>query len=134
MLERAKRLQELRTTRAKLEAAAKELKAEEVRIQESILQTMFEDGIQSVHYPEIGRLVRVNKTHYEIFDKEAFAKGILMSLTSAKAAGRPLAESALAQMRVSRESLEAYLGDTPEFAQTIGVRQVDKPELSFRKN
>ena len=132
--EMAHRYKELRSLRAKLEEKAKELKAQEQALQGDILQHMLEKNIQSVHYPGVGRLVRVTKSHYEITDKEAFAAAMLSSLSQAKAQGRPLAECALAQMRVSRESLEAFLEAFPAYKEQCGAIQVEKPELSLRKN
>lgn len=132
--ELAGQYKEIRQLRAKLEGKAKELKEQEQEIQSAILQRMLEDNIQSIHYPGVGRLVRVTKSHYEITDKEAFAAAMLSSLSQAKEQGRPLAECALAQMRVSRESLEAFLEAYPSFKEQCGAIQVEKPELSLRKS
>ena len=122
--------------RLKLDKASRELKeGKESELQDRILQHMLESGVQSIHYPELGRVIRTVKSHYEIVDKEKFANEVLDSLLEAHRDGRPLAESMLAQFRVSKESLEALLEhDSGATLEACGVTQVDKAELSIRKS
>lgn len=130
-----KQYKEVRELRMKLDRASKELKeGKESELQAGILQLMLESNVQSVHFPGVGRVVRVVKSHYEIADKEQFAAAMFRSMSAAASAGRPLAETVLAQFRVSKEALEGYIEDSGETAESCGITQVDKPELSIRKS
>lgn len=125
---------EVQALRKSLEAKAKELKEQmEDSLKMAILQEMQDEGVQSVHYPEIGRVVRSTRTHYEIFDKEAFATAMLRSIVTAAQQKRPLSEAMLAQYRPGKEAFEDYLKLFNTTAEASGVRQVDQPELSIRK-
>lgn len=122
--------------RLKLDKASKELKeGKESELQDRILQHMLEAGVQSIHYPEIGRIIRTTKSHYEIVDKEKFAREALYNMLEADRDGRPVAEAMLTQFRVGKESFESFLehsGGTK--IEDCGVSVVDKPELSIRKS
>lgn len=128
---------EVKELRLKLDKASRELKeGKESELQDRILQHMLESGVQSIHYPEIGRVIRTTKSHYEIVDKEKFAREALYNMLEADRDGRPVAEAMLAQFRVSKESLESLIehsnGETT--LEQCGVSVVDKPELSIRKS
>ena len=128
---------EVKELRLKLDKASRELKeGKESELQDRILQHMLESGVQSIHYPEIGRVIRTTKSHYEIVDKEKFAREALYSMLEADRDGRPVAEAMLAQFRVSKEAFESFIehsgGGTK--IEDCGVSMVDKPELSIRKS
>ena len=134
LLEMVKVYKEIKELRMKLEKAAKELKeGKEAEFQAAILQHMLENDVKSVKYEGIGQVIRTSKSHYEIKDKEAFARAIFNSMLEAAQGQRPLAEAMLAQMRVSKDLLEAYMEHASVAAETCGVSLVEKPELSIRK-
>ena len=120
--------------RKALEAQAKEIKeGEEAQLRDQILQFMLENDMQSVHFPDIGRVVRTSKSHYEIFDKDKFACAMLASLVQAGKEGRPLSDGFIAQFRPGREIFESFI-NTGQSLDACGVTQVDKPELAIRKS
>ena len=120
--------------RKALDTQAKEIKeGEEAQLRDQILQYMLENDMQSVHFPDIGRVVRTSKAHYEIFDKEKFAYAMLSSLVLAGKEGRPLSDGFIAQFRPGREIFEAFI-NTGQAMDACGVAQVDKPELAIRKS
>lgn len=124
---------EVMTERKDLEKAAKDLKeGREAELKAMILQYMVENDMQSVHYPEVGRLVRSSKSHYEIFDKDAFARAMLQSLVEAGEQGRPLSDGFIAQFRPAKDMFESFLQDGHSI-DTCGVSLVEAPELALRK-
>ena len=126
-----KKVKELRLELDKQSKALKE--GAEATLQAQILQLMMEEGVQSVNFSEVGRVIRTTKPHYEITDKEVFAATILRSLTDAARERRPLSEALLAQHRVSKESLQGFIEATGMALDGCGVALVEKPELSIRK-
>ena len=125
---------EIQNVRRALEEKAKELKEQlEAPLKLQILQTMHDEGMQSLHFPEVGRVISSTRSHYEIVDKEAFALAMLRSITTAAQEGRPLSEAMLAQNRPSKEIFEDYLQHMGVAAESCGVRKVEQPELYIRK-
>ena len=138
MLDKLKNLvmeyRQVKELRMKLDKASKELKeTKEADLQEQILHLMMLQNVKSVHYPEIGHVVKVSKKHYEVTDKEAFARLVFTSMAEAVKNGTPLSEAMLTQFRVSKESLEGYLDHAEALPEQYGVELVEKPELSIRK-
>ena len=123
----------MQTLRRLLEAKAKELKDEiESPLKIAILQAMQDDGVQSLHYPDIGRIICSVRSHYEVIDKDAFMYALSQSIIEATREGRPLSEAMLAQYRPSKEILEDFQHSGLSMEE-CGVRKVDQQELSIRK-
>lgn len=133
LLETLKAYKSVVAERKRLEQEAKTLKEmQEAPLKEQILQYLFEHGIQSVHFPEVGRIVKVTKTHYEIQDKELYAHAVLQSLVEAAEEGRPLSDGLLAQFRVAKDVFADYIAR--HGGQPTGVVEAVTEELSIRKS
>ena len=131
LVQEYKRVKELRLELDKQSKALKE--GAEATLQQQILQLMMEEGVQSVNFSGVGRVVRTTKPHYEITDKSTFARAVLDSLIVAAREQRPLSEAMLAQFRVNKESLQAYIEATGVALDGCGLVLIEKPELSIRK-
>lgn len=101
-------------------------------LQTQIMQKMLEEGVSSVKLPGLAQVVRTNKTHYEIVDREAFARAIFEELKTADAEGRSLMDAFFAQFRVSKETFTELYADVTDVSR-MGMALVEKPELSIRK-
>lgn len=127
------RYKAVRQQRMELEQAAKELKEQqEAPLREQILQYLFENNMQSVHFPSVGRVLRVKKSHYEIVDKEVYARMMLQSLVEAAEEGRPLSDGFIAQFRVGKDTYADFM--SRHEGQDTGVLEVINEDLTIRKS
>lgn len=123
-----------RAKRLELEAQAREIaQGEEADLQRMILALMAADGISSLKFAGLGRVVRRNKGHYEIADIEKVSLVMLKEMAKAYREGRPLADALILQRRISRENLESLCHDEAMLAEA-GVAFVEREELAVTKN
>lgn len=117
----------------------KDLKAQEESLKTSILYQM--EGSKSMNLDGLAKIVRKEKTHYEIRDREALAHAILRLMVEQGQQGKPLSEALLLQQRVSSRVLEEHLeamglDETAEtgYLESSGLARVTEPTLSITRN
>lgn len=127
---------DVRARRLELEAKAREIQqGEEAELQQMILALMHAEGISSLKFAGLGRVVRRSKGHYEINDIEKVVLAMLKNMATAYREGRPLADALLLQRRISRENLETLCEDmSTKTLADLGVAFVEKEELAVTKN
>ena len=122
-----------REVRMQLEAKAKEMKEKlEDALKNQILQLMLEEGLSSFKVEGLAQVVKSSKSHYEITDKEAFARTVFETLKAAEAEQRPLSDALVTQYRVSKDVFSDLYPDVEDLS-NFGVTLVEKPELLIRK-
>ena len=117
----------------------KDLKAQEESLKTSILYQM--EGSKSMNLDGLAKIVRKEKTHYEIRDREALARAILRLMVEQGQQGKPLSEALLLQQRVSSRVLEEHLeamgldeATETGYLESSGLARVTEPTLSITRN
>lgn len=129
---------EIRSKRRALEAQAKELKEQELELQNIILQEMSSSGTKSVNFDGLARVVSRTTKHYEVTDINLLARVILARIVDAASRNVPLSEGLLLQFRPSKERIDALVEDmdTSERDATLanmGLVLAERNELSITK-
>lgn len=129
---------EIRSKRRALEAQAKELKEQELELQNIILQEMASSGTKSVNFDGLARVVSRTTTHYEVTDINLLARAILSRIVDAANRNIPLSEGLLLQFRPSRERVDAIMENMDESKRTaalanMGLVLAERNELSITK-
>lgn len=134
----AGQLAEVQQQLARVREVEKALKAREEELRRNILLGM--GTAKSLNLEGVGRLVRRDKTRYEIRNIEALSLAMLMRMVDNGKNGRPLADGLLLQQRVAARNLEEVLsmqGLDPEqeeaYIQRAGLAKVVEPALTFTK-
>lgn len=121
-----------------MEAQAKELKEQELELQNIILQEMASSGTKSVNFDGLACVVSRTTTHYEVTDINLLARAILSRIVDAANRNIPLSEGLLLQFRPSRERVDAIMENMDESKRTaalanMGLVLAERNELSITK-
>lgn len=128
----------LRAERLALEKKAKDIKdGREAELRNSILMELAAQGMKSAHLEGVARVTSKASTHYEIVDLELLAQVMFKRMIDNLKEGRSLSDALMLQSRPSREALETFMEDaggiTEQAMQALGVKLVERPDLSVTK-
>lgn len=120
----------VRTKRRELDEQSNNLKLQENELKSQLLEKMQSLQQSSVSYDDLGKVIRTTKRHYEIRDKDLFARAILQSIVEAVQAGGTFYDGLLVQLRPSKDAVDFYLESHPN--DTIGLENVETYDITIR--